>query len=114
MIGLSVFYLEIFQEDWYYWRYCVVVIAIAADRSSPWNECSPGVSDFIAMMVPIEPLRAWMCPGSRAVVEYADDRYSHERVFLFPIDKHRWVVTTADDDTYEEDMRSYTRVRKMT
>ena len=56
-------------------------------------------------MVPIEPLRAWMTPGSRAVVEYADDRHSHERVFLYPVDRYRWLVTTADADTYEDLLR---------
>lgn len=65
-------------------------------------------------MVPIEPPRAWMRPGSRGLVEYAGDAYSHERLFTYPYSSRTWLVESGDGDVYLESINQYTRLRKRT
>ena len=63
-------------------------------------------------LVPFEPPRQWICPGSRALVTYKGDRYGHERLFLWPITSDDWVIETPDEDSYVEGLNDYATYRK--
>ena len=65
-------------------------------------------------LVAIEAPRAWIRPGARGLVDYNGDRFSHERLFLYPFDTRTWLVETADDDRYLESLNAYSRMRKRT
>ena len=39
------------------------------------------------------------------LVTFKDDpHWHHERLFLYPVTRYRWVVLTADGDLYDEDL----------
>ena len=67
---------------------------------------------LVPTVMPIE--RGWLQPGAKGVVEYPNDEWTHERLFLWPIDGRRWVVETGDGDVYDESLRKYSRLRRQT
>ena len=58
--------------------------------------------------------RSWVRPGCWAVVEYRNDEWIHNRVFLCPLDAAHWVVLATDDNRYAESFNDITRAREMT
>ena len=63
-------------------------------------------------LVPFDPPRQWICPGSRALVTYKGDRYGHERLFLWPVTSNDWIIETADEDYYVESLTDYATYRR--
>ena len=54
-------------------------------------------------------------PGLRALVAYDGDAgWHHERLLLWSVRRHRWVVLTPDGDMYDEEFADYATALVMT